>query len=280
MLKIWIDAGHGGVQPGICYGGRIEKAYTLPTAIALQNELERCGFTVKQTRTTDVDVTVGQRARNANAWGADYFVSIHLNGSVGHNAMGAETWHSITGGQSKALAQAIQKEVAALGYKDRALKSEANEKGKDSLCVIRETNAPAVLVEVGFLDWDADMRIFDAAKAAQAIARGICNHTGVAYKPATAAATAPATIRADTSGTITVKKGEYYQMRTYSPTGARVVSGNPDSVVVVSRNVTRGADGAEDWYLVPIGDRGSQTGIYLSAAGDKNGKQCCIVKIG
>ena len=191
MPKIWIDAGHGGVQPGICYGGRVEKAYTLPTAIALQNELERCGFTVKQTRTTDVDVTVDNRAKLSNAWGADYFVSIHLNGSVGHNAMGAETWHSITGGQSKALAQAVQKEVAALGYKDRGLKSAANSNGKDTLAVIRETNAPAVLVEVGFLDWDADMRIFDAAKAAQAIARGICKHTGIAYKPATAAATAP-----------------------------------------------------------------------------------------
>lgn len=199
MPKIWIDAGHGGAQPGICYGGRVEKTYTLPTAIALQKELERCGFTVKQTRTTDVDVTVGQRARNANAWGADYFVSIHLNGSTEHNAMGAETWHSITGGQSKALAQAIQKEVAALGYKDRSLKSAANSNGKDTLAVIRETNAPAVLVEIGFLDWDADMRIFDATKAAQAIARGICKHTGVAYKPAAAAAPPITGLTLDTS---------------------------------------------------------------------------------
>jgi hypothetical protein len=92
--------------------------------------------------------------------------------------------------------------------------------------------------------------------------------------------TTSATLRADTSGIITVKKGAYYQLRTFSAAGAQVTSGNPASVVIVPRNIARGADGAEDWFLVPIGDKGSQTGIYISNAGDKSGKQCCIVKIG
>lgn len=87
-------------------------------------------------------------------------------------------------------------------------------------------------------------------------------------------------VRADTSGKITIKKGEYYQLRTFCQTGARVVSGNPDSVVVVSRNIPRATDGAEDWYLVPIGDKGSETGIYISSNEEKSGKQCCVIKIG
>lgn len=91
---------------------------------------------------------------------------------------------------------------------------------------------------------------------------------------------APAAVRADTSGTVTVKKGAYYQLRTFSETGAQVTSGNPGSVVIVPRNVVRGADGAQDWFVVPIGDKGSQTGIYISAVGDKSGKQCCTIKIG
>lgn len=92
-------------------------------------------------------------------------------------------------------------------------------------------------------------------------------------------AKAPA-VRADTSGTVTIPKGKYYQLRTFSAAGARVVAGNPANVVVVPRNVARGANGAEDWYIVPIGDKGSSTGIYISNIGEKSGQQCCVVKIG
>ncbi|WP_306569093.1 hypothetical protein [Faecalispora jeddahensis] len=48
---------------------------------------------------------------------------------------------------------------------------------------------PAALAEVGFIDSAEDMNRFDAAKAAQAIARGICKHTGIAYKQAVTVST-------------------------------------------------------------------------------------------
>ncbi|MDU6348321.1 MAG: N-acetylmuramoyl-L-alanine amidase [Clostridium sp.] len=184
MPKIWIDAGHGGAQPGACALGRKEKDLTLQIATLLGTELTRCGMTVAQTRTTDVDVLLDTRGPLANKWGADYFVSVHLNAGGGK---GAETWCSIAGGKSKSLANCIQAELAALGYVDRGVKTRKGSDGRDYLAVIRESNMPAVLAEVGFIDSTEDMARFDAAKAAQAIARGICKHTGVAYKPAVSA---------------------------------------------------------------------------------------------
>ena len=181
MPKIWIDAGHGGAQPGAVALGHAEKDLTLQLAALLGVELTRCGFTVAQTRTTDVDVPLNTRGPLANKWGADYFVSVHLNAGGGR---GAETWCSITGGKSKALAQCIQAELVGLGYIDRGVKTKQGSDGRDYLAVIRQTNMPAVLAEVGFIDSSVDMALFDATKAAQAIARGICKHIGVAYKQA------------------------------------------------------------------------------------------------
>ncbi|WP_101698091.1 N-acetylmuramoyl-L-alanine amidase [Clostridium minihomine] len=180
-MKIWLDEGHGGAQPGACALGCREKDLTLQIGNALEAELSGCGFMVNRTRTADVDVGLSARASRANQWGADYFVSIHLNAGGGQ---GAETWCSITGGQSKTLAQCINTQLVELGYKDRGVKSRKGNDGRDYLAVIRETNMPAVLVEVGFIDSASDRALFDAHKAAAAIAKGICNHTGIAYQSA------------------------------------------------------------------------------------------------
>ena len=180
-MRVWIDAGHGGAQPGACALGYKEKDLTLQIATLLGAELTRCGITVAQTRTTDVDIPLDTRGPQANKWGADYFVSVHLNAGGGR---GVETWCSIAGGKSKALAECIQAELVGLGYVDRGVKTRKGDDGRDYLAVIRQTNMPAILAEVGFIDSAEDMARFDAAKAAQAIARGICKHTGVAYKQA------------------------------------------------------------------------------------------------
>lgn len=204
-MRVWIDAGHGGAQPGACALGCKEKDLTLQIATLLGAELTRCGVTVAQTRTTDVDIPLDTRGPLANKWGADYFVSVHLNAGGGR---GAETWCSIAGGKSKALAECIQAELVGLGYVDRGVKTRKGDDGRDYLAVIRQTNMPAVLAEVGFIDSQEDMARFDAAKAAQAIAQGICKQAGIAYKPAV---TAPAItgLSLDTSSKDMASGGKY-----------------------------------------------------------------------
>lgn len=271
MPKIWIDAGHGGVQPGAVALGYKEKDLTLQVATLLGTELTRCGFSVAQTRTTDIDVDLDTRGPLANEWDADYFVSVHLNAGGGK---GAETWCSIAGGKSKALAERIQAELVSLGYVDRGVKTRKGSDGRDYLAVIRQTNMPAVLAEVGFIDSVEDMARFDATKAAQAIARGICKHTGAAYKPA--AATAPA-FKADKSGTLALARGEFYQLRVTCPAGTKVTTGNLSVASAVPRNYRSGDN--EDWYIVGTGDKGASTGVYITLPGQKDSIQQLTVKI-
>ena len=101
-------------------------------------------------------------------------------------APGAETFHSIGGGTGKKLAENIQAQLAALGHKNRGVKTRTNASGSDYYAFIRDTKAPAVIVECAFLD-SADIEKVDTETeciaVGEAIARGILQTLGIAYKP-------------------------------------------------------------------------------------------------
>jgi N-acetylmuramoyl-L-alanine amidase len=107
----------------------------------------------------------------ANSWPADVFVSIHCNAANGQ-ARGTEV--ECSGGQeSTKLAQCIQSQIVdSIGTTDRGVKTMAG------LIVIRNTDMPAVLVEMDFIDNDdgADLLIAQQDDFARAIARGITDY--------------------------------------------------------------------------------------------------------
>lgn len=115
----------------------------------------------------------------ANAQKLDLFVSLHLN-SFNGSAYGVETYtYTSTSSSTKAIAQRIQdKLVAQVGWYNRGVKT-AN------FHVLRETVAPAVLVELGFCDNKGDMDKWDADKIAKALFEGITDTVYVAPAPAT-----------------------------------------------------------------------------------------------
>ncbi len=79
-----LDPGHGGHDPGAVANGLKEKDLVLKIVKKTKAILEKVyGATVKLTRSTDVYIDLSQRARLANNWGADYFVSIHINAGGG-----------------------------------------------------------------------------------------------------------------------------------------------------------------------------------------------------
>ena len=170
MKTICIDPGHGGIQPGAAYGGRLEKDATLSISMRLRDKLEASGYRVIMTRETDIDVSLKRRCEISNGAGADAFVSIHLNSSTNPTAHGAETWKWERA--KGALAEAVQTAlIAASGFKDRGVKSTT------AFYVLRHTVAPALVVECGLLSNESERgRLFDEAmqdKIAAGIARGI-----------------------------------------------------------------------------------------------------------
>ena len=175
MATIALDAGHGGMDYGAVYEGRREKDDNLALTMSVGEKLQDAGFDVVYTRTTDVYDTPFQKAQKANAVGADFFVSIHRNAFPTPNtASGVETLVYNDEGIKAEVAENINAELAEIGFNNLGVKERPN------LVVLKRTNMPAVLVEAGFLDNEADNALFDANfdAVAQAIADGITNTLG------------------------------------------------------------------------------------------------------
>lgn len=170
MALVVLDAGHGGANPGAVYQGRQEKDDALALTLAIGNILESEGVDVYYTRTTDVYETPLQKAQEANATGADYFVSIHRNSSpIPNQYTGIESLVYSPYGEAARLAANINEELEEVGFVNQGVNQRQN------LVVLRRTQMPAVLVEVGFINTDMDNQMFDDTfeETAQAIAKGI-----------------------------------------------------------------------------------------------------------
>lgn len=169
MVKIFIDPGHGGQDSGATGNGLREKELTLVIATRIKNLLlsDYNNVTVKMSRTDDSYVTLTDRTSSANAWGADYFLSIHINAGGGE---GYEDYiYPGISGVTKAYQSNIHSEVMKLvNFKDRGMKT-AN------FHVLRESSMPALLTENGFIDNSRDAAKLKSASFIDAIARGHVN---------------------------------------------------------------------------------------------------------
>ena len=159
-----IDPGHGGSAPGTSHHGVVEKDLVLQVAHMVVQLLDADSFiTAFMTRREDVDVSLVGRAEFANNIGADLFVSIHANaaeirkGVINPDVQGIETWYTVTeqeeasGFTSRQLAAILQQQmVQGTGAHDRGLRDAPN------FVVLRETDMPAALLELGFLTNQAE----------------------------------------------------------------------------------------------------------------------------
>ncbi len=174
MPKIAVYAGHGGEDPGATANGLREKDINLAVSNAVTNILRQNGYEVINNRTTDKNRSITADATLANNQGVDAVVEVHMNSNAGTPGSGTETFYSIMdNGKGKALAQAINNRIVALGFKDRGIKTSVNARGQDTLGIIRLSKAPTVLVEMAFINNPQDMARFDVNKMASAIAGGI-----------------------------------------------------------------------------------------------------------
>ncbi|MDR1776688.1 MAG: N-acetylmuramoyl-L-alanine amidase [Desulfovibrio sp.] len=91
--KIFIDAGHGGKDPGASAHSLTERDITLDIALALGRILETNGFEVLHSRSGDIGMPLGERATRANEAMADLFVSLHVNANPTPSINGFETYY-------------------------------------------------------------------------------------------------------------------------------------------------------------------------------------------
>lgn len=170
MPKVIIDAGHGGFDNGAVYNGRREKDDNLELALAIGEILRDSGIEVGYTRVDDVYQSPVEKARSANAQDGDYLISIHRNSSPEPNTYsGVQSLIYEEGGINSLMADNINREMAEVGYPNLGTSIRQN------LAILRRSDMPAVLVEAGFINTDADNALLDArfADTAQAIADGI-----------------------------------------------------------------------------------------------------------
>ena len=170
MPTVILDPGHGGMDPGAVYQRRQEKDDNLRLALAVGELLAGQGVDVLYTRTDDVYDSPYRKAMIANESGADYLISFHRNASPNAgSASGIQTLVYADRGVAAQMARDINRELAALGFRDLGVIE------RPGLAVLRRSRMPAVLIETGFIDNDADNQKFDEEfeKIATAIADGI-----------------------------------------------------------------------------------------------------------
>lgn len=182
---IYLDPGHGGVDPGSIYKDIYEKDINLQICLRLQKNLEEMGATVYLTRYDDYDLStpntrtrkksdLNNRVRLMNDSNADMYISIHLNATNSKKWMGAQTFYDDVNPENKKIAQIMQEELKNNLNTNREIDEISN------MLLNRKVTIPGVLIEVGFLSNDNERYLLKQdsyqEKISQTIVKGILKY--------------------------------------------------------------------------------------------------------
>ena len=149
MKKVVLDPGHGGSDSGAIGGGLVyEKNLNLAVAKLIQEKLQKKNVYVYMTRSKDETLTLEQRVNYSNDISPDIYVSIHANSTLQEVSYGLETHYFKD--DSLELAKTIHSSFASSRNLE---KWETKDRGviKSRFYVINHTEAPSVLIEIGFI---------------------------------------------------------------------------------------------------------------------------------
>ena len=184
-IKIYVDQGHNPVNPNAGAEGNglreQDLVYTIGQRLADRLRADP-NFEVKLSRPTR-DTLLGTtnatslaaRVSDANRWGADYFISLHTNAASSPSATGTEAYAYARGTPAFRLGEDILENLSAsTGLRNRGMQA------RPGLYVLRKTQMPAVLVELGFITNPRDAALMqdDPGAFAEGIYRGIREFTG------------------------------------------------------------------------------------------------------
>jgi N-acetylmuramoyl-L-alanine amidase len=181
-ILVTIDPGHGGKDPGAIGLNELREIdVILPIALRLAKILESKGVATQLTRDSDYFVGLDERVIMSRKAGASIFVSIHANSIDNRpDVHGLETYHYHRGLE---LATAVHRSVLER-INDDPREEPLLDRGVRSarFLVLRKSEIPAILVEVGYLTSPTESpKLADAAyrdRMADAIAQGILDYLG------------------------------------------------------------------------------------------------------
>ena len=182
---IYLDAGHGGKDPGTIYKNIYEKDINLSIVKKLQTVLEEEGAIVYLTRYGDYDLSknytgsrkksdLNNRAKIINESNADLYISIHLNSISSSTWSGAQVFYDDVNEKNYDLAILMQKQLKT------DLKTNREVKEIKTMLMNRKITVPGILIEVGFLSNPNDRYKLQKSdyqyKVAESIKRGIIEY--------------------------------------------------------------------------------------------------------
>ncbi len=173
---IFIDPGHGGVDPGACGEIYTEKEIVLKVALLLGDRLARSGAQVVYTRTGDYDLEtpevsdVQARINIMKQSKASVAISIHCNDFTDPWERGAQVFYNASKHpDSKRLAQLIQDEFAKHTDTEREISSQLDH------FILNHAEMPAVTVELGFLSNPDEEKLLGSDRYQQKLVTCIYN---------------------------------------------------------------------------------------------------------
>ena len=167
--KVFIDAGHGGTDPGALGYGYRESDLNLQVAKKVESKLKSKGIDVKMSRNSDIFYSLSERAEMANDYGADAFVSIHQNSAEAKSANGIETYYNRKKEEDRPLSKDIQKQVISqTGANNRGVKNA-------EFTVLVKSKMISALVECGFITNELEVKKLSDSSYQDKLATGIAN---------------------------------------------------------------------------------------------------------
>ncbi|MCQ6287488.1 N-acetylmuramoyl-L-alanine amidase [Bacillus cereus] len=171
MARYSLHGGHNSIVQGANFGNRREHVLDRQVKDAVAAKLRALGHTVYDD-TDEVGTTQSQNLNNiirkSNSHAVDLVISFHLNASNG-NGQGVEVLYY----DQKDLAAKISAQLAKdIGWRDRGAKQ------RTDLAVLNGTKAPAILMELGFIDNESDMAKWNVDKIANSIVFALTGQTG------------------------------------------------------------------------------------------------------
>ena len=193
LVKIVIDAGHGGEDPGCIYGDIKESDINYRIVKKLEQLLTDKGFMIILTRDSydglyymastvwDKDEDMLERKNIINNCGASLFISIHQNSFSNSGVKGAQMFFNDKHEDNEALANNLQVAFAGISPYTNNRQPLMN----NDYFLLRNSPCPAVLIECGFLSNETDRELLtnDAYldDIAYAIYKTVCLYFGVEY---------------------------------------------------------------------------------------------------